>query len=122
MLHQPGRDASDLLRRAYAAFNARDIAGALAAMHPNVDWPNVLDGVRLHGHTQVREYWTRQFALFDPRVEATGMSTDAADRIVVQVHQVVRHLDGTLLSDSTVQHVYTLLDGLISRMDVVPAD
>jgi ketosteroid isomerase-like protein len=121
MLDQPGRDTADLLRRAYAAFNARDIPVALAAMHPKVDWPNVLDGVRLHGHAQVRDYWARQFATFDPRVEPTAMSSDADERIVVQVHQVVRDLDGAVLSDSTVQHVYTLLDGLILRMDVMPA-
>jgi ketosteroid isomerase-like protein len=28
-----------LLRRAYEAFNARDIDGALATMHADVDWP-----------------------------------------------------------------------------------
>jgi hypothetical protein len=121
MLPQPDRDAADLLRRAYAAFNARNIPAALATMHANVDWPNVLDGVRLHGHAQVRDYWAHQFATFDPRVEPTAMSVDADERIVVQVHQVVRRLDGTLLGDSMVHHVYTLLEGLILRMDVVPA-
>lgn len=82
----------------------------------------MLDGIRLHGHAQVRDYWARQFATFDPRVEPTAMSSDVDERVVVQVHQVVRGQDGTLLSDSTVQHIYTLLDGLILRMDILPAD
>ena len=122
MHHQPRREAAELLRRAYAAFNSRDIAAALATMQADVDWPNVLDGVRLHGQAQVRDYWARQFATFDPRVEPTAMSADEEDRIVVNVHQVVRSLDGALLSDSVVKHVYTLLDGLVMRMDVLPAD
>jgi hypothetical protein len=37
----------------------------------------------------------------------------------VEVHQVVRDLDGNLLSDSTVQHVYSFRDGLVERMEIV---
>src|SRR3989442_855797 len=33
----------DLLTAAYDAFNARDIERALAAMHPEVDWPNGME-------------------------------------------------------------------------------
>lgn len=36
-------DPAQLLARTYAAFNARDIDGALAALHPVVDWPNGMD-------------------------------------------------------------------------------
>jgi ketosteroid isomerase-like protein len=45
-----------LLRRAYAAFNARDIDAALALMHPDVDWPNGMEGGREVGHEAVRTY------------------------------------------------------------------
>ncbi|HLZ26441.1 MAG TPA: nuclear transport factor 2 family protein [Chloroflexota bacterium] len=121
MASQPRRDVADLLRRVYAAFNRRDIDAALATAHADVDWPNVLDGVRLHGRAQVRAYWARQFATFDPRVEPSAMSADEDERISVDVHQVTRSLDGTVLSDITVKHVYTLRDGLIARMDVLPA-
>jgi ketosteroid isomerase-like protein len=43
-------DAEAPLRRAYEALNARDIDGALALMHPDVDWPNGWEGGRVHGH------------------------------------------------------------------------
>jgi len=33
-------DTEALLRRCYAAFNARDLEGALAVMHLDVTWPN----------------------------------------------------------------------------------
>src|SRR5579859_4621022 len=118
---QPGRGVSALLRRAYAVFNARDIDAALETTHADVDWPNVLDGVRLRGHAAVRQYWARQFATFDPRVEPIAMSVDDEERVIVRVHQVLKSLDGKLLSDSQVTHVYTLRDGLIARMDVLPA-
>ena len=110
-----------LLERTYAAFNARDIDGALAAMHPDVDWPNGMEGGRVHGHRAVREYWTRQWGLIDPRVEPRGFVTEADGRIAVDVRQVVRDRAGALLKDEMVQHVYRLEDGLIRAMEIRPA-
>jgi ketosteroid isomerase-like protein len=107
-----------LLRRAYEAFNARDIEGALALMHPDVDWPNGMEGGREVGHDAVRAYWTRQFGLIDSHVEPVGFESDADGRAVVDVHQVVRDLDGELLSDGRVQHVYTFRDGLVTHMEI----
>jgi hypothetical protein len=89
-------------------------------MHTDVDWPNVLDGVRLHGHDEVRAYWSRQFATFDPKVQPVRITLGDADQVIVEVHQVIRAVDGALLSESDVQHVYTLRDGLVARMDVRP--
>ena len=106
------------LRELYAAFNARDLDAALAGMHPDVDWPNAFEGGRVHGTAAVRAYWTRQFTLVDPRVEPEGFGLDDEGRTVVDVHQVVRDPQGNLLADNRVQHVYTLRDGLVERMDV----
>jgi ketosteroid isomerase-like protein len=113
----PAPWAEDLLRRAYAAFNARDIDRALAVMHPDVDWPNGMEGGRELGHDAVRDYWTRQFGLIDSHVEPESFE-DVDGKIVVEVHQVVRDLDGALLADQQVEHVYALRDGLIARMDI----
>jgi ketosteroid isomerase-like protein len=110
-----------LLRRAYASFNARDIEGALALMHPDVDWPNGMEGGREHGHDAVRGYWTRQWTSVDPRVEPQRFREDDDCRIVVDVHQVVRDPDGELIADQLVQHVYSVREGLIERMDIVAA-
>jgi SnoaL-like domain len=43
-------DLEQRLRRAYEAFNARDVEAALALMHSDVDWPNAIEGGRVHGH------------------------------------------------------------------------
>lgn len=39
----------DLLTKAYAAFNARDIDLVLALMHPDVEWANGMEGGYVHG-------------------------------------------------------------------------
>ena len=52
-------EREELLRGAYDAFNARDIERALVLMTPDVDWPNGMEGGRVHGHEEVRLYGER---------------------------------------------------------------
>jgi hypothetical protein len=111
----------ELLRRAYAAFNARDVDAVLALMHPDVDWPNAFEGGRVRGHAEVRAYWQRQFAQIAPQVTPRRFSDTDDGRVAVDVHQVVRSLDGDVLAEGEVVHVYTLRDGLVERMDVEPS-
>jgi hypothetical protein len=108
----------ELLRRTYDAFDARDIDAVLAVLQPDVDWPNGMEGARELGHDAVRAYWTRQFGMIDSHVELVGFVEDEEGRIVIDVHQVVHDLDGKLISDGNVQHVYTFRDGLVERMDI----
>jgi hypothetical protein len=107
-----------IVTTAYQAFNARDIEAVLATMHPDVAWPNGMEGGYVHGHRAVREYWTRQWALIDSRVEPLGLEADETGRIVVEVHQVVRDLAGQVKADRLVQHVYEIRDSLIVRMEI----
>jgi hypothetical protein len=111
-------DVDALLRGTYVAFNARDIDAVLAVMHPDVDWPNLMDGVRARGHDAVRDYWARQFAAIDPHVEPVRITAQPDGRVAVDVHQVVRDRDGAVLADQMVRHTYTIRDGLIARMEV----
>jgi hypothetical protein len=108
----------DFVRRMYDTFNARDIDGALAMMQPDVDWPNGMEGGREHGHDAVRAYWTRQWTLIDPHVEPLGVTTLDDGRLEVDVHAVVRDLDGNVQADERIKHVYALRDGLVARMDI----
>ncbi|HET7893023.1 MAG TPA: nuclear transport factor 2 family protein [Candidatus Sulfotelmatobacter sp.] len=107
-----------LLRRTYAAFNRREIEPVLAVMHPDVDWPNGMEGGRVLGTAAVRDYWTRQFEVLDPHVEPQNFTTEADGRIAVDVHQVVHDKSGKLLVDHRVQHVYDIRDGLIRSMEI----
>lgn len=110
----------ELLTKAYVAFNAHDIDAVLAVMHPEVVWANGMEGGHVYGHEAVREYWTRQWSVIDPHVEPAAFHSDPNGRIVVEVHQVVRDLDGDLIVDQRVQHVYTLEQDVIRRMDISP--
>jgi nuclear transport factor 2 (NTF2) superfamily protein len=112
------KSKQDLLIAAYRAFNARNIDTILAMMRPDVDWPNGMEGGRVNGRDNVREYWTRQWGILDPHVEPVGIEEDEGGRSVVRVHQVVRDLAGNRVVDQFVEHVYTIRDGLIERMDI----
>ena len=115
-------DPVELLTEAYRAFNAREIDAVLAIMHHDVDWPNGMEGGRVHGHQGVRDYWTRQWAMINPRVDPVNFESPDRNRTAVLVHQVVHDLDGLLLADQMVQHVYFIEDGLIRRMEILPAE
>ncbi|MGA2599655.1 MAG: nuclear transport factor 2 family protein [Bryobacteraceae bacterium] len=109
---------SALLASVYAAFNAREIDTVLANLHPDVDWPNGMEGGRIHGRENVREYWTRQWAMLDPHVEPVRFEDEPGGRTVVEVHQVIRDLAGNTIVDQIVYHVYSIQNGLIERMEI----
>lgn len=111
---------NDLLRAAYAAFNARDIDAALATMSPSVAWPKAFKGGFARGHQEVRAYWTEQWSEIDPHVEPVSFRPEGVGRILVDVHQVVRDLAGAVLGDAHVGHRFTIEDGLIRAMEVCP--
>ena len=107
----------ELLRIIYAAFNARDIKAVLRLMHPEVVWPNGWEGGWVHGHQGIRAYWTRQWKAIDPHVEPISFSTGVDGRTIVKVHQVVRDLEGKVVADGIVEHVYTFEDGFVIKME-----
>jgi hypothetical protein len=107
-----------LLTQAYFDFNKRDINAVLAVMHPQVEWANGMEGGYVYGHEAVRDYWKRQWNLIAPHVEPQAFQLDENQRIIVDVHQVVRDLEGKVLVDQLVQHRYMFENGLIRRMDI----
>jgi hypothetical protein len=118
---QSFESSKEILRTAYAHFNARNIRGVLDLMKPYVVWPNAMEGGYVYGHAGVREYWTRQWKMIDPHVEPIDFATDENGNISVNVHQVVRDLSGNLLLDQKVKHIYSFEDGLIKRMEIESA-
>lgn len=109
---------SGVIREAYRAFNARELDAALATMQSNVEWPNGMEGGTVYGHTGVRDYWTRQWKMIDPHVDPVEINADGSGRVVVSVHQVVRDLDGKILLDRMVEHIYSFEDNLIRSMEI----
>ena len=107
-----------LIDQAYSAFNRRNIDGALALMTEKVNWPKASEGGRVIGKEEVRAYWTRQWIEFDPHVEPIEVTDHGAGRTDVKVQQLVRNLNGDVLSDQVLLHIYTIANGLVERMDI----
>ncbi|MGY1739499.1 MULTISPECIES: nuclear transport factor 2 family protein [unclassified Blastococcus] len=111
-------DREPLLRSLYRAFNSRDVDAVLAAMAPDVDWPNGWEGGRLAGHEEVRRYWERQWAEIRPWVQPTRFAQRSDGTVEVTVRQVFRDPAGTVLERNDVRHVYAFTGDLVQRMDV----
>ncbi len=111
-------DEVEVLKHVYDRFNARDMEIVLAAMQEDVIWANGMEGGHVQGRDEVRSYWTRQWAMIDPHVEPVAFARGPEGEVVVEVHQVVRDLNGNLLADKMVDHVFRIENGLIKRFDI----
>ena len=111
-------DIKSFFKNIYQYFNERNIELVIDNMTDDVQWANGMEGGHVHGHDEVRNYWTRQFGIFNPNVDPVSIEPDDQGRWVVEVHQVVRDLQSNLLLDTTVYHTYQFRDGLIVRMDI----
>ncbi|MBA3831687.1 MAG: nuclear transport factor 2 family protein [Chthoniobacterales bacterium] len=87
-------------------------------MHRDIVWANGLEGGHVYGQDGVRNYWTRQWAMIDSRVESTGFSIRADGKIEVEVHLTARDLKGDLVFDKMGGHIFRIEDGLITRFDI----
>ncbi|MGC4768682.1 nuclear transport factor 2 family protein [Micromonospora sp. DT44] len=110
--------AKAVLTNLYAAFNERDIPTLLAALTPDVFWPNGWEGGVVHGREMVGVYWRRQWEQIEPIVTPTAFSTEADGRIAVTVHQVVYDKTGAKIVDHTVTHAYRFDGGSVAEMEI----
>jgi ketosteroid isomerase-like protein len=111
-------DEVERLKHVYERFNARDMETVLAAMHEDVTWANGMEGGHVRGRDGVRSYWTRQWTMFDPHVEPVVFSIGPDGEVVVEVHQIARDLQGNVLADQMVGHIFRFENGLIKRFDI----
>jgi hypothetical protein len=112
------QDIEQLIRKSYAAFNARQIDEILLMMDPDIKWANGWEGGYVTGHDEVRNYWTRQWQTLNPTVEPVGFRETADKQLEVDVQQKVKDLKGNLLFDGKVKHLYTFKNGLITSMEI----
>ena len=111
-----------IIEQAYSAFNRRDIGGALALMTEDVSWPKASASGKVVGKEEIRSYWTRQWHAFDPHVEPLAITEEDGGKVRVKVHQLVKNLQGEVLWDGEVLHVFTVNSGLIAAMDLGDED
>jgi hypothetical protein len=115
-------DIETVIEQAYSAFNRRDIDGALALMTDDVSWPKASEGGKVVGKEEIRAYWTRQWREFDGHVEPLEITEEDGGKVRVKVHQRVKNLQGEVLWDGEVLHVFTVNSGLIAAMDLGDED
>jgi len=106
----------------YRAYNERDIDRATEFLAPEIDWPNEATGGHVHGRSAVRQYWEDEWKQSDPRVEPLEIDVDDTGHARVRVHQFVKSLDGAILEDRKLEHVYTFDGAFVAKMVVVDAD
>lgn len=111
-------DTEALINQAYSAFNRRDIDHALTLMTRDVSWPKASEGGKVVGKEAIRAYWNRQWREFDPHVKPLALEVGDRNRVRVRVHQLVKNLQGDVLSDTEVVHLFTMSIGLIASMDL----
>lgn len=108
----------NLIKKAYSAFNSRDIDTALSTFHSDVQWPKAFEGGYINGHNEIREYWTRQWAEINPNVEPIRITERQNGTIEVEILQIVKDLKGNIMFEGIVKHIYTIQDNLLQKMDI----
>jgi hypothetical protein len=107
-----------VIHQIYNGFNARDMEGVLALLTDDVAWANGMESTHVHGKDAIRDYWTHQWSVIDPHVEPLKIAKAADGFLVVDVHQVVKNLEGQTLIDETVKHAFRLVGGRVQRFDI----
>jgi len=101
----------------YDNFNKRNIDFVIHKMTSDVKWADGMDGGFVYGHEGVREYWTRQFKLVSSNVTPLDVRENNG-KIIIKVHQVVQDIDGKLIADETVTHIFKLEGDKIAHFDI----
>ena len=111
-------ELKETIQKAYLSFNNRNIDSALSTMQNDIQWSKAWEGGYISGHDEIKQYWTRQWTEINPKVDPVGFSERENGSVEVKVHQNVKDLQGNLIFDGIVKHVYTFENGLIKTMDI----
>lgn len=118
----------NVIERLYERFNERDVDGVLKELVDDVAWANGMDGGHVHGHEELRDYWTRQWAMVSPHVEPVRLEQTEAGVIRAEVLQTVTDLEGNPLEgqmhglkNKTIVHLFEFQHGKVARFDIQDA-
>jgi ketosteroid isomerase-like protein len=108
---------SELIRRAYEAWNSGDRDTWLQVLHPQAEWHTSsiypdLDPV-YRGHERLAEFWRHQHEAWEAhRIEVEGLD-EQGDCFVVEVRFRAKGIDSGLDVDMKAIHAIRVRDGLI---------
>ena len=108
-----------MLEELYRALNERDIDAFLEHVAPGVDWSDEVTGGRVHGRDAVRAYLQKQWTEIDPTDAPMRIDIAPDGSAHVLVDRLVRALDGEILQNLRVEHVFEFDGAFISRMTVI---
>ena len=112
---------TDLVRAGFEAFNRGDIEGALAGLHPEIEWHTYIvpgpGGGTYHGHDGVRELWSDARRVFGDFRNIPEELFESDDRVVafVRVEGVGRESGAAV--EARIAHLYDFRDGRVSRVE-----
>jgi len=101
----------------YKNFNDRKIDAVIAHTTPDVKWANGMEGGYVHGHHELKDYWTRQFALINPKVTPYEIELDG-DNAKIKIHQVVYDLSGQLLQNKKLFHHFHMQHDKVEQFEI----
>src|ERR1700712_1755326 len=99
-----------IIGRLYTGFNARDFDAVFELLSQDIVWANAWEGGFVDGHEGIRDYWTRQWKAINPHVEPLEIIQTGDDTVSVKVNQVVKDLNGVLVAEGSVTHLFTFSD------------
>jgi len=109
-----------VLEKAFEAFNARDLAGIRAALHPEVIWPDTLEsGPPFVGREAAMAQFAHIFATIVPNIELIRVLEEGANTLTVEAQYSVESPDGHVWTDTRATLTYHFRDGLLSGMTIV---
>ena len=111
-------DSDSIITALWDALNHEDIESAIALLHPEVNWQDILNGGRQIGRASVTAYWRQVFSILRPETTVIENHRLADGRIACSVQHLVRDLKGGIRTDEPLTHIFRLKDGLIIRMDL----
>ena len=107
----------DVMVAAYKSYNERDLEALLPLMCEDVNWANALTGDRIRGVEEMRRIWEMQWTSLNVRTEPIKIYDEPDGKTVVLVREILHEAGGRLLMDEVMEHVFTLRDGKVARMD-----
>jgi ketosteroid isomerase-like protein len=114
-------DNVELVRAMNEAFDEGDIEGALAKLHPEVEWHGTEGGLDegkvFRGHREVIAGFVEALEAWDRQSLEATQYFDAGDRVVVFFHEVARGRESGAVVETDTGVIFTVKEGLVVRVD-----
>ena len=111
----------ELVRAMNEAFDEGDIEGALAKLHPEVEWHGTKggldDGKVFRGHREVIAGFVEALEVWERQSLETTDYFDAGDRVVVFFHEVAKGRQSGAVVETNTGVIFTVKGGSVARVD-----